>query len=61
MLRVLISLIANQGWALLQFDVKNALLHGNLEEVYMSIPSSFSMPAGKGKFCKLRKALYGLK
>lgn len=29
--RVLISLVTNQGWPLLQFDVKNALLHGDLE------------------------------
>lgn len=37
--RVFISLATNQGWPLLQFDVKNAFLHGDLEEeVYMENP-----------------------
>ena len=37
--RVLISLAANLNWPLHQFDVKNAFLHGGLEEeVYMDIP-----------------------
>ena len=34
---VLISLVANIGWHLKQFDVKNAFLYGNLdEEMYWS-------------------------
>jgi len=38
-----------------QFDVKNAFLHGSLEEeVYMEIPLGY-------KVCRLKKALYGLK
>lgn len=36
--RVLLSLAANLDWPLHQFDVKNAFLHGDLEEVYMDIP-----------------------
>ena len=60
--RVLLSLAANQNWPLHQFDVKNAFLHGNLEEeVYMSIPPSFEDPKTMGKVCKLKKSLYGLK
>ena len=31
-MRVLLSLAANQDWPLLQFDVKNAFLHGDLTE-----------------------------
>lgn len=33
--KVLVSLVANQGWPLLQFDVTNAFLYGYLEEMYM--------------------------
>ncbi|CAL8175399.1 unnamed protein product [Prunus armeniaca] len=38
--RVLLSLAANRDWPLLQFNVKNAFLHGDLkEEIYMDLPS----------------------
>ena len=37
--RVLLSLAVNLDWPLLQFDVKNTFLHGDLEEeIYMDIP-----------------------
>ena len=59
-IRILLSLAANYGWSLQQFDVKNAFLHGILEEeIYMEVPPGFNFE--KGKVCKLRKALYGLK
>ena len=36
--RIILSLAAHFGWAMHQFDVKNAFLHGSLEEeVYMEI------------------------
>lgn len=56
--RVLISLAVNQGWLLLQFDVKNAFLHGDVEEeVYMNTPPGFHVPSAYGKMCKLKKTL----
>ena len=40
--RVLLSLTANLDWPLHQFDVKNAFLHGDLEEeVYIDMPLGF--------------------
>ncbi|KAM1164645.1 hypothetical protein ACFX13_024764 [Malus domestica] len=60
--RVLLSLAANQDWPLLQFDVKNGFLHGDLkEEVYMDLPPGIGTSPGKCVVCRLRKALYGLK
>ena len=60
--RVLLSLAANLDWRLHQFDVKNAFLHGDLEEeVYMDIPSGYTTSSSTGVVCKLQRALYGLK
>jgi len=61
MVRVLLSISANLDWPLHQFDVKNAFLHGNLEEeVYMDVPPGFAT-SHAGVVCKLHKALYSLK
>lgn len=59
-IRVLISLAANLECPLLQLDVKNVFLNGELsEEVYVDIPPGFE--GGSGKVLKLRKSLHGLK
>ncbi|CAL5418427.1 unnamed protein product [Camellia sinensis] len=61
-IRAILSCAANLGWPLQQLDVKNAFLHGDLEEeVYMDIPPGFSSQSTVGKVCRLKKALYGLK
>lgn len=61
-IRVLLALAANQNWPLLQLDVKNAFLHGDLKkEVYMKLPPCFQISSEMDKVCKLKKALYGLK
>lgn len=56
---VIISLAANFGWGLQQFDIKNAFLHGNhKEEIYKDVPHAFE--SQERMVCKLRQALYGL-
>lgn len=59
---VLFSVAVNQGWSLSQMDVKNAFLHGELEEeVYMKLPYGHPQASHDGLVCKLHKAIYGLK
>lgn len=44
----------------LQFDIKTAFLHGNLEEtIFMKQPTGYN--DGTNRVCKLRRSLYGLK
>ena len=60
--RVLLSLAANLDWPLHQLDVKNAFLHGNLEEeVYMEVPPGYTGSIETKIVCKLERALYRLK
>ncbi|KAM1143556.1 hypothetical protein ACFX15_031820 [Malus domestica] len=60
--RLVLSLATTNGWKLKQLDVKNAFLHGFLdEEVYMAQPQSFLDPVHPEYVCKLERSLYGLK
>ena len=58
-IRVLMSLAANLDWPLQQFDVKNAFLHGDLnEEIYMDLPPGYNTSTGEKVVCRLKKSLY---
>ena len=60
--RLVLSLAAHYSWELRQLDVKNAFLHGILnEEVYMAQPSGFADTTQPDLVCRLHKSLYGLK
>ena len=49
----------SNNWEILQYDIKNAFIHANIDkEIYVIQPTGF---AQNTKVCKLKKALYSLK
>ncbi|KAJ9542336.1 hypothetical protein OSB04_028842 [Centaurea solstitialis] len=61
-IRTVLSLALSNAWPIHQLDVKNAFLHGELNEVvYMHQPMGFRDLNHPDHVCLLRKSLYGLK
>jgi hypothetical protein len=61
-IRIVLSIAPSRSWPIHQLDVKNAFLHGNLdEEVYCQQPSGFVDTRCPDYVCRLHKSLYGLK
>ena len=60
--RVLLTLVAQEGWQVHHMDVKSAFLIGDLkEEVYVGQPPGFAITGEEDKVYRLRKALYDLR
>ncbi|KAE8692320.1 hypothetical protein F3Y22_tig00110840pilonHSYRG00040 [Hibiscus syriacus] len=61
---VVLAIAVAKGWSLIQIDVDNAFLNGDLaEDVYIRQPPGFEQfdSSGSPLVCKLNKALYGLR
>uniref|UniRef100_J3ME16 Reverse transcriptase Ty1/copia-type domain-containing protein n=1 Tax=Oryza brachyantha TaxID=4533 RepID=J3ME16_ORYBR len=60
--RVVLNLSTSSSWSIHQLNVKNAFLHGTLNEtVYCQQPSGFVDPSAPHAMCLLQRSLYGLK
>jgi hypothetical protein len=61
-IRAVLSIVVSRTWPIHQLDVKNAFLHGHLDEtVYCQQSPGFIDPAHPDYVCHLQKSLYGLK
>ncbi|XP_071688129.1 uncharacterized protein [Rutidosis leptorrhynchoides] len=61
-IRIVLSITLSRSWAINQLDVKNAFLHGKLNEtVYMHQPYGFRDQHQPDHVCLLKRSLYGLK
>lgn len=60
--RLVFHLAVVSHWEIKQLDVKNAFLHGDLQEtVFMRQPHGFESKEHPDYVCKLNKAIYSLK
>jgi len=61
-IRLVFSIVVQQGWKIFQLDVKSAFLNGYLkEEIFIEQPEGFVVEGHENKVYLLKKALYGLK
>ena len=61
-IRIVLSIALSKSWPIHQLDIKNAFLHGHLNEtVYMHQPLGFRDLVNSDYVCLLRKSLYDLK
>src|SRR6266540_6707487 len=60
--RLLLAMVAQEGWIVHHMDVKSAFLNGELsEEVYVAQPPGFVAEGEEDKVLHLNKALHGLR
>ncbi|MFS7952616.1 putative RNA-directed DNA polymerase [Helianthus anomalus] len=61
-IRTVLSIAVSRSWPIHQLDVKNAFLHGHLNEtVFMHQPPGFVDRRYPNFVCRLKRSLYGLK
>ncbi|KAJ9558252.1 hypothetical protein OSB04_012866 [Centaurea solstitialis] len=61
-IRTFLSIALSKKWSIHQLDVKNAFLHGTLNEtVFMHQPPGLRDERFPNHVCRLKKSLYGLK
>jgi hypothetical protein len=61
-IRVVLGIATSRAWPIHQLNVKNAFLHGTLDEdVYCQQPPGFLDLSHPDYVCRLHKSLYGLK
>ncbi|KAK1604337.1 hypothetical protein QYE76_028010 [Lolium multiflorum] len=61
-IRLVLHIAVSSSWPIRQLDVKNAFLHGSLDEVvYCQQPPGFVDASRPDHVCRLHKSLYGLK
>lgn len=61
-IRMVLALVARNGWKVFQLDVKSSFLHGELsEDVYVAQPQGCEVKGEEDKVYKLKEALYDLK
>ncbi|KAK1607923.1 hypothetical protein QYE76_031596 [Lolium multiflorum] len=61
-IRVILSVALSSNWKIRRLDVKNAFLHGHLDEVvFCHQPTRFVNSSCPDHVCRLNRALYGLK
>lgn len=61
-IRMVLTIAVVKKWSIRQLDVKNAFLHGLLnEDIYMQQPPGMADSQHPNYVCKLRKTIYGLR
>jgi histone deacetylase 1/2 len=61
-IRLVLSIAVSSHWPIHQLDVKNAFLHGTLNEiVYCQQPKGFEDAASPNHVCLLKKFLHGIR
>ncbi|PKU78594.1 Retrovirus-related Pol polyprotein from transposon TNT 1-94 [Dendrobium catenatum] len=61
-IRLLLTVALHRQWSILQLDISNAFLHGDLRDtVYMRQPEGFTNKQHPHYVCQLQRSLYGLK